>query len=659
MFLAAILRFYGIGWGLPQVYEEATPLMRAWEMWGWGPRKNLDLNPHFFNYPSLTLYIQFFGQGLLYLFMKLIGLVESTLDYRVLYVVEKTPFYLLGRSITTLFGIATIWMTYVLGRRTVGKGAALFAAFFLAINTVHISKCQVIEVDVPMAFFTMLTLYYAVRLLQNPAKRNYILAGLSLGVAVSTKYTGAFLVLPLMCAHILTRREAAQKSQSDATPRKQRTPWKRFYLALGMTLVALFATSPFIFLDASTFFQHFTLEQQHMEYGHFGLETTPTWLFYMHSLTNRLLGWPLLILSLSGFIYFVVVKRHGWALVLAAFLVPYGIAVLSWAMKADRYFLPLLPVTLLFSSAIFVECFRLRKLIQARPSRRIVLAAFAIVILVAPVLVKYPDHLQRLKPDTRTEAKKWIETKIPSGALFVVEHYGPQLFGSKNLWLLEPDVRKHILGQKTRPPIYAVQRIPLLQTKPERSAVYYDLSLYEIADFVLTSGAVRSRYLKEPSRFRSHVAFYDSLEVLLEKVYEFRPDGGTGPIVTIYKNPRQRIPFARRGSVQGPHVLKPSPSLEPRAEEFFYENLGLNYETFGYLEEALTSYELAFQYPIVKPAMHKNLVLGRTRCLMALGRSEEAVEFLRQAVESAPTRNAREFYRRARRQITSRANNTN
>jgi len=52
---AAILRIYGIGWGLPQVYEEATPLFKAWEMWGWGAHDSVDLNPHFFNYPSLSI----------------------------------------------------------------------------------------------------------------------------------------------------------------------------------------------------------------------------------------------------------------------------------------------------------------------------------------------------------------------------------------------------------------------------------------------------------------------------------------------------------------------------------------------------------------------------------------------------------------------------
>ena len=57
--IALALRLRGIDHGLPMVYEEAYPFKKAWEMWGWGPKQAFDLNPHFFNYPSLYFYVQF------------------------------------------------------------------------------------------------------------------------------------------------------------------------------------------------------------------------------------------------------------------------------------------------------------------------------------------------------------------------------------------------------------------------------------------------------------------------------------------------------------------------------------------------------------------------------------------------------------------------
>src|SRR5258706_14976588 len=91
---AFAIRMHGIRWGLPEVYEEAYPFKAAWDMWAWGPYHAFQWDPHFFKYPSLTIYVQLAGQGLLYLAFWIMGVIQSTLVFRVLYEVDKTPFYL-------------------------------------------------------------------------------------------------------------------------------------------------------------------------------------------------------------------------------------------------------------------------------------------------------------------------------------------------------------------------------------------------------------------------------------------------------------------------------------------------------------------------------------------------------------------------------------
>ena len=51
---AAALRSWRVTQGLPVFYEEAIPFRRALDMWTTVP--GIDWNPHFFHYPSLTLY---------------------------------------------------------------------------------------------------------------------------------------------------------------------------------------------------------------------------------------------------------------------------------------------------------------------------------------------------------------------------------------------------------------------------------------------------------------------------------------------------------------------------------------------------------------------------------------------------------------------------
>src|SRR5512140_3469152 len=60
---AAAFRLRSIGWGLPELSEEATPFRKALGMWGVDTGR-LTLDPHFFNYPSLTFYFHFLLQGI-------------------------------------------------------------------------------------------------------------------------------------------------------------------------------------------------------------------------------------------------------------------------------------------------------------------------------------------------------------------------------------------------------------------------------------------------------------------------------------------------------------------------------------------------------------------------------------------------------------------
>ena len=304
---AAALRIYGIDWGLPEIYEEAVPLTKAWKMWGWGEGNELDLNPHFFNYPTLVLYTQFIGQGLLYLGMRVAGAVGSVFDFQVLYIIDKTPFVLLARLITAAFGTATVWVTYLAGRRAAGELAGLSASLFLAVSTFHMERCRMIEVDVPLLFFTMLSFLFILRILEKPDRKNYLLAGLAVGLAVSSKYTGAFLILPLAAAHLSARRTAARGRESvrraergNRAPGKNRgkrneaassaapaPSWRILGVSLGIAAVVFAATSPFVFLDAKTFLRHFALERQHMRLGHFGSDATRSYLYYGRALASR------------------------------------------------------------------------------------------------------------------------------------------------------------------------------------------------------------------------------------------------------------------------------------------------------------------------------------------------------------------------------------
>jgi hypothetical protein len=329
-------------------------------------------------------------------------------------------------------------------------------------------------------------------------------------------------------------------------------------------------------------------------------------------------------------------RRQPWAFVLGSFVLGYWLIIGSWDMKADRYALPLLPPLIVFAAVLVIEVARGRQW-RAEPTwlSRAAAAALAVAAVV-PILTQYPGHFERLKPDTRVAAREWIEQRIPAGSFIVWEYYGPELLQPVDLWSQEPDVRRLLASGDAGRPLYAVQTMPMLQIKPERCEVFYDLSLYGMADFVVITDAVRDRYEKDRARFSRQVSFYNDLETAYTRLKQFRPNGMTGPTITIFRNPRHSRPFARR-LPEGPADLKPRGS-EPSGEEgSFYYNLGLSYETFRFPDQAIHSYMRALQYPYIRPARYYDVSLGVVRTFVTTGRPEQAEQFLEMAVRAAPT----------------------
>jgi len=139
------IRLYGLAWGLPNVYEEAVPLKTAWSMWNWERATGVDLKPHFFNYPSLMIYVHFSVQSVMYGLMKLGGVIDSSVDYQVRYLVDATPWYVAGRLASTIFGLGTIALVCFLGRHLRGTLTGILAALFVAVNPLHIERSQMRE----------------------------------------------------------------------------------------------------------------------------------------------------------------------------------------------------------------------------------------------------------------------------------------------------------------------------------------------------------------------------------------------------------------------------------------------------------------------------------------------------------------------------------
>jgi hypothetical protein len=286
---AAALRLVGVTYGRPFGLlnpDEPNIVPRAWRMVHGG-----GLDPHWFDYPSLLMYLLAPFQAW-----------------------EHHPSYLAARLVVVALGVGAVAATWWLGRRAYGPVAGMVAAAVVAVETTEVAYSRMAVTDVP------LTLGVAAALALLVSGR-IELGGLVVGLATSLKYPGVFLLVPLVVAGY-------------------RAP-RRLAIGLLVAVVAFFATSPYVLVHFGEAMGDAYRVQRLARHGWLGFEhdhVAPI------AFVDRLwhgLG-PALLVCILG-LAVALVRRRRTDLILASFAVVYFIDLCTLGAHFDRYVLPLVP----------------------------------------------------------------------------------------------------------------------------------------------------------------------------------------------------------------------------------------------------------------------------------------------------------------------------
>ena len=485
LLIATGLRAYFLDYDLPELYEEATPMRQAWEMWHWEDN-GFDFNPHFFNYPALTFYIHFITQAIYLGFNLLIGRFQSPGDIQASFNADPSEIVLLARAVTLLFGLGAVWQVYRLGKQIAAPNIGLIAASAMAVLPLSIHTSRTILVDTPLLFFTLLSLIECIRLQRDSHRTPY--CGIYIGLAAACKYTGAMLLVPYLI------------SQTIRKP----INFRAIGIGIGISGITFLLASPYCLIDFSTFWKDFTFERMHMAQGHFGIPTTTT--TYLNNMWSdfRIGLLPMII----GFA--AILKRHltTW-IPLIAFSLLYLIIIATWSMQAGHYLLPLFPILTLF---IAQGIDLLARKIHSSPSASTLLT---IAILIPTSVQTIQTLSNQTLPSTRALAKAWIQTHVPHHSILAMEPYTPDVDTNH----------------------YFISRLPMDVIKPEVMAPFYDLMWYNDFDFIITSDGVGNRYRSHPTQFAPQIRFYYTLEKTWPLKADFGGSDTSGPHIRIYRNP--------------------------------------------------------------------------------------------------------------------------
>jgi 4-amino-4-deoxy-L-arabinose transferase-like glycosyltransferase len=134
------------------------------------------------------------------------------------YYLSHPSFYLWNRRLTGLFGIAAVLLAFALAKRLAGKEddpgrgvtAGLAAAFALATNTFHLEQSSMVTADVPAATLAVTVLWLSLGFVDSQRPGWLCLALLAGGLAVSTKFNSApILLVPVTVLVVAAVRRSA------------------------------------------------------------------------------------------------------------------------------------------------------------------------------------------------------------------------------------------------------------------------------------------------------------------------------------------------------------------------------------------------------------------------------------------------------------------
>lgn len=199
--LAALaLRAWGAGWSLPYADHPDEPavinvVLRIVQG---------QLDPDFFFYPSLMLYLQALNLKLHFWWGLRSGLYSSPLQLPAttdIYTAIPGAF-VAGRLLTALLSAASVVVLVTWGARVVGRSAALVAGLLLLASPWAVIHAHYVTVDGPAALFATLALLAAAGILRRGSTRDYLLAGCLSGLAAGTKYQAVLVVIAVALAHV-------------------------------------------------------------------------------------------------------------------------------------------------------------------------------------------------------------------------------------------------------------------------------------------------------------------------------------------------------------------------------------------------------------------------------------------------------------------------
>ncbi|EHN08850.1 Tetratricopeptide TPR_2 repeat protein [Patulibacter medicamentivorans] len=558
-----VLRLWGIRWGLPFGYnldERSHFVPRAVEYF-----RGSSLDPDYQLNPSGL--IEWIAAGLWLGHWSSDGIVKA-------WATDPADVWTIARVASALLSTAGIALLYAAGARLFDRRVGLLAAAILATAFLPTHYGHLALNDAPSLAPTGLALFGIAGIVRYGRRRDYLVAGIAIGIAVGFKYNAAFVLLPMGTAAVIhalgwrpgdlrgTLPAGAAPAAGGSDPEGARDEGAATRAArggfalphwrpalLGLVVAAIGAAVAFFLCDPYAILRpgFFVDEVQHLsEYTKGGLLLGET-----QSSGYRYYGWsllwgfgllPLLLAVVGGL---RLLKAERWQ---ALLLIPAPLLFFAYVGSQGRYFarygMPVYPILALLAAAggVWLGSWLLRRLNVRGAGLRLGLGVAAAVVVVAQGLIwTVHNDVVLSREDTRSVARDWMVKNVPAGSTIVVEPMMPKEWYADGARLPNPKSRVgyrwNRLVRTGADKAELIRRYPRLKAKINRRADFANngytlfpglLNFYrEKGACWIVSGSMQSgRVMNNPARVPEAARYYRALDRQADVAFQIAPFDG-------------------------------------------------------------------------------------------------------------------------------------
>lgn len=405
LLLAFVLRIWGLDAGLPDVKihidENAmvnltlalVPLKGA--LWTSGSG-------------FLMPYLLFPFYGFYFLIGHILGKFPTQESFLTEYMVNTGNFTLIGRIVNLGISMLTLVFLYKVARHWFGEKVALISAFFLAVSFIHVKESHYVKNDILVGLLVLLVFHYSCLIAKTGKLKNYILAAFFVGLGFGAKFYPVFSFISVLIAHFLYTKKLN---------------YKAFNKNLLISFFTLFLTIssqilPTLIMGKGAL-EEFLRIKDIILFDIKPVEKESAFMVYLFSHLKEGLGVLIFCFSLIGGVLALIRYKKAEYLLLLAFPTFFLATVNFWATyNLPRHAIILLPFFIILAASATLEF----QTVFKNPTLK-VLTVFCLVILLAiPTLIR-SIKMDKVfaAADTRSIAKKWVETNIPANEKIVIE----------------------------------------------------------------------------------------------------------------------------------------------------------------------------------------------------------------------------------------------